>query len=64
MATRRMRSGPTERLLARYSDLLAKHGAQSWLAAGFLHRHSGNAEFVELARIAQQLKLALEKGRG
>jgi hypothetical protein len=49
----------TRELLVEYAVLLNRHGADSPEAEAFLAAHRDDAEFVDLARVARDLKTAL-----
>jgi hypothetical protein len=49
----------TRELLVEYAVLLNRHGADSPEAEAFLAAHRDDAEFVDLARVARELKAAL-----
>lgn len=50
---------PTRALLAHYMVLLNKHGVRSRKADAFVKKYGQNEEFVELAGISRDLKIAL-----
>jgi hypothetical protein len=47
-----------QELLAEYTTLMNRHGADSVEAARFLEEHRKNPEFVELAEVCWKLKKA------
>lgn len=46
-------------LLAQFTELMNRHGANSKEVESFITTHSKNRKFVELAKTAQDLKIAL-----
>ena len=55
--------GDTRDLLAKYTELINRHGPNSVEAASYLDTNKMNSEFVELAETARWLKGALTAPR-
>jgi hypothetical protein len=49
----------TRELLAEYAVLLNRHGTDSEETAHFLEENQADAEFVDLAKLSRELKIAL-----
>jgi hypothetical protein len=51
----------TRELLAEHATLMNRHGADSPEVEAFVTAHRDDAEFIDLARVARELKAALAK---